>query len=119
GPGLAADHRRMTGQGLDAREIAQRAAGGDEGCLTTLSCHQDRLARGLAGVINVLDPEVIVLAGGVSRLPGLCAGVRGRLGDYVFSDQVATRIETARHGDSSGVRGAAWLWTPARQDQNT
>ncbi|MFN2348494.1 MAG: ROK family protein [Thioalkalivibrio sp.] len=119
GPGLAADHRRVTGQGLDAREIAQRAAGGEEDCLATLARHQDRLARGLAGVINILDPEVIVLAGGVSRLPGLCAGVRGRLGDYVFSDQVATRIEIARHGDSSGVRGAAWLWTPPRQDQNT
>jgi len=117
GPGLAADHQRVTGQGLDAREIAQR--GGNEGCVATLARHQDRLARGLAGVINILDPEVIVLAGGVSRLPGLCAGVRERLGDYVFSDQVATRIETARHGDSSGVRGAAWLWTLPRQDQNT
>jgi len=117
GPGLTADHRRVTGQALDAREIAQRAAGGDADCLATLARHQDRLARGLAGVINILDPEVIVLAGGVSRLPGLCAAVRARVGQYVFSDQVATRIETACHGDSSGVRGAAWLWSPPRQDQ--
>ncbi|WP_422126472.1 ROK family protein [Thioalkalivibrio sulfidiphilus] len=110
GPGIAADHLRMTGEALDTRAIAARAAGGDRDCLATLARHQDRLARGLAHVVNILDPDVIVLAGGVSGLPGLIPGVMARWGDFVFSDQVDTRLELARHGDSSGVRGAAWLW---------
>jgi fructokinase len=110
GPGLAADHRRVTGQSLDAETIAARAARGDTACAATLARHEDRLARGLAQVINILDPDVIVLAGGVSRMPGLYARVPARWAEYVFSDQVDTRLAPARHGDSSGVRGAAWLW---------
>ncbi len=113
GPGLAADHRRMTGRTLDVRTIAARALGGDRDCAATLSRHEDRLARGLAHVINILDPQVIVLAGGVSAIPGLYTGVPARWAQYVFSDQVDTRLVPARHGDSSGVRGAAWLWPAA------
>lgn len=115
GPGLAADHRRVTGEDLDAAEIAARAGRGDEACAATLARHEDRLARGFAQVINVLDPHVIVLAGGVSRISGLYAAVPVRWGEYVFSDHVATRLEPAAHGDSSGVRGAAWLWPGAAE----
>jgi fructokinase len=112
GPGLAADHRRVTGQSLDAETIAAHAARGDDRPVpATLGRHEDRLARGLAHVINILDPDVIVLAGGVSSMPGLYARVPARWGEYVFSDQVDTRLVPARHGDSSGVRGAAWLWS--------
>ncbi|OBS10056.1 ROK family protein [Acidihalobacter prosperus] len=111
GPGLARDHAAVTGVGLDAPAVVQQAAAGDRTAQATLDRHADRLARGLAMVINVLDPEVIVLAGGLSNLPGLCAAVSGRWGRYVFSDRVDTRLTTARHGDSSGVRGAARLWT--------
>ena len=114
GPGLAADHLRAGGVALDARIIAARAAQGDPACVATLERHQDRLARGLAQVVNVLDPDVIVLAGGLSALPGLCAGAAARWGKLIFSDQVDTRIVPARHGDSSGVRGAAWLWSDGR-----
>jgi fructokinase len=110
GPGLAADHRRMTGRTLEVRTIAARARGGDRDCAATLSRHEDRLARGLAQVVNILDPQVIVLAGGVSAIPGLYDGVPARWAQYIFSDQVDTRIVPALHGDSSGVRGAAWLW---------
>jgi fructokinase len=112
GPGLAADHLRVSGENLDAPRIAALASEGDEACIATLSRHEDRLARGLAQVINLLDPQVIILAGGLSALPGLYTGVPGRWNEYVFSDQVDTRLEPARHGDSSGVRGAAWLWAP-------
>jgi fructokinase len=110
GPGLAADHRRVTGQSLDAESIAGRAERGDAACAATLARHEDRLARGLAQVINILDPDVIVLAGGVSRMAHLYTGVSARWAEYVFSDQVDTHLVPAWHGDSSGVRGAAWLW---------
>jgi fructokinase len=72
--------------------------------------YHDRLARGLASLINVLDPNVIVLGGGMSNLPALAEAVSGLLPAYVFSDQVRTRVVRNVHGDSSGVRGAAWLW---------
>lgn len=111
GPGLARDHAATSSGGLAAQEIVRRAAAGDAAARATLDRHADRLARGLASVINVLDPEVIVLGGGLSNLPGLCATVSERWGEYVFSDRVDTRLVTAQHGDSSGVRGAARLWT--------
>lgn len=111
GPGLARDHAAATGEALDAQEVVRRAAVGDAAARATLDRHADRLARGLASVINVLDPEVVVLGGGLSNLPGLCATVTGRWGEYIFSDRVDTRLVTAQHGDSSGVRGAARLWT--------
>ena len=86
------------------------AVAGDPGAQATLARYANRLARALASVINVLDPEVIVLGGGMSNLPELPERTLAGLPRYVFSDEVATRIVRNRHGDSSGVRGAAWLW---------
>lgn len=110
GPGLARDHESATNQNLAAAEIAQRAERGDAACIATLDRYEDRLARGLATVINILDPEVIVLGGGLSNIARLYRNVPRRWGSYVFSDRVDTRLVPARYGDSSGVRGAAWLW---------
>ena len=87
------------------------AAGlGDADALGSIALYHDRLARALASVINLLDPDVIVLGGGMSNLPGLSAAVRALLPKYVFSETVETRVVSNAHGDSSGVRGAAWLW---------
>ena len=110
GPGLSADHRRAAGADLSAVEIAQRAAGGDADCGKTLRRYAGRLARALAGVVNILDPDVIVLGGGLSNIDSLYDDVPRLWGQWVFSDQVSTRLLKHRHGDSSGVRGAAWLW---------
>ncbi len=110
GPGLAHDHRQCTGEASDAGEIARKADQGDAAALATLARHADRMARSLACVINVLDPDVVVLGGGVSNIARLYQEVPRLLGKYVFSDTVATPIRPARYGDSSGVRGAAWLW---------
>jgi fructokinase len=110
GPGMAADHRAVTGETLDAGTIAARAVAGDAACAATLDRHADRTARALAHVINILDPDVIVLGGGVSRVASVYDAVPARWGRYVFSDRVATRLVPAVHGDASGVRGAAWLW---------
>jgi predicted NBD/HSP70 family sugar kinase len=107
GPGLAADHFRHTGERLDARAIA---AGADAACRATLARYCERLARSLATIVNVLDPEVIVLGGGLSNIDALYDEVPRRWTRYVFSDAVATRLVKNRHGDSSGVRGAAFLW---------
>lgn len=113
GPGMAAAHAHMSGQMLDARSIAERAAAGDAQCAATLQRYEARLAFALAQVINVLDPDVIVLGGGLSNLARLYANVPAQWGEHVFSDEVRTRLLCNTHGDSSGVRGAAWLW-PAR-----
>ena len=110
GPGLVADHARLTAERLDAIEIVQRAASGDAAAAVTLARYSDRLARALAHVINILDPDVIVLGGGVSNIDALYDEVPRVWSRYVFSDAVATRLVRNRHGDSSGVRGAAWLW---------
>jgi fructokinase len=110
GPGMAADHFRRCGEDLAAEQIARRAAAGDAAAETTLTRYEDRLARALASVINVIDPHVIVLGGGLSNIERLYANVPRRWGEYVFSDRVDTRLVPARFGDSSGVRGAAWLW---------
>jgi len=112
GPGLAADHRRHGGQDLDGRRIVARAAAGDHQCETTMQRYAGRLARALASVINILDPDAIVLGGGLSGIAGLYREVPRRWGEFVFSDAVVTRLLPPRHGDSSGVRGAAWLWLP-------
>ncbi len=113
GPGLAADHARRQGGTLDAVAIGLAAAAGDPACEASLQCYEARLARALAGVINLLDPDVIVLGGGLSRLERLYRNVPARWGAHIFSDQVATRLLPARHGDASGVRGAANLWPGA------
>jgi fructokinase len=110
GPGLSADHAAGTGEALTPPEIAARAAAGDAGAEATLCRYEDRLARALAGVINVLDPDAIVLGGGLSNLVRLYAALPRRWPRYVFSDRVDTRLVPPEHGDSSGVRGAAWLW---------
>ncbi len=110
GPGLSREVQRVDGLDLAPAELARQAAAGDAVCEAALARYEDRLARGLAQVINVLDPEVIVLGGGLSNLARLYANVPRRWGAYVFSDAVHTRLLPARYGDSSGVRGAAWLW---------
>jgi len=113
GPGLAADHRRHSGQDRSPAEIASAAARGDAACEASLQRYERRLAKALAQVINLLDPEVIVLGGGLSRLDRLYANVPQLWTPHVFSDEVATRLLPPRHGDSSGVRGAARLWDEA------
>jgi len=114
GPGLASDHEAQTGQQLTAREIAERDRAGDPACDATLTRHASRLARAFAQVINLLDPDVIVLGGGLSRIDRLYREVPALWGRHVFSgglkDEVRTRLAPSVHGNSSGVRGAAWLW---------
>ncbi len=108
GPGVAQDHERRTGERLTTGEIAARR---DAACVETITRLCDRMARGLAAVIDVLDPHVIVLGGGVSNVAALYEEVPRRWGRWVFSDRVTTRLVPPMHGDSSGVRGAAWLWS--------
>jgi len=110
GPGMSAEHRRATDEMLTAEAIAFRAAKGDAACVATLDRYARRLAKSLAQVINILDPDVIVLGGGVSNVGRLYDTVPCMWGEWVFSDDVRTRLLPNRHGDSSGVRGAAWLW---------
>jgi fructokinase len=110
GPAFASEFAAETGQNLSPRDIALRAEAGDADAMAATSRYHDRLARGLASVINVLDPDVIVLGGGMSNLPRLAESASARLPSYVFSDRVLTRVARNQHGDSSGVRGAAWLW---------
>jgi len=104
GPSLARDHERVTGERLTAEEIVK---GGNE---ATLERYEERLARALGSVINVIDPDVVVLGGGMSNAQRLYDNVPRLWARYVFSDHVATRLARAKHGDASGVRGAAWLW---------
>jgi len=110
GPGLAADHLRHGGEPVDAASIARRAAAGERASQASLERYEARLARALAGVINLLDPEVIVLGGGLSQVARLYQNVPRLWPAHVFSDTISTRLLPARHGDASGVRGAAWLW---------
>jgi fructokinase len=110
GPGLSRDHEHSTGVSLDALEIARAASDGDVVAEETLARYARRLSRALASVINVVDPNVIVLGGGLSNLATLYEQVPKLWGPHIFSDHVATRLVRARHGDASGVRGAAWLW---------
>jgi fructokinase len=109
GPGLAGDHARATGVELTAPQIVAGAEEGDARCLASLERYEDRLARALATVINLLDPDVVVLGGGVSNIGRLYDRVKLLWPRYVFSDTVRTRLLPPVHGDSSGVRGAAWL----------
>ena len=110
GTGLAADHARVTGEALDAAEIAQRAMGVDAASRATLARHASRLARGLAHVVNLIDPEVIVLGGGLAKLAGLYDVLPGLMAPHIFADAPTVRVLPPRWGDASGVRGAAWLW---------
>jgi fructokinase len=109
---VAASHgRRFT----TAQELADAAAGGDRAASGALEIYARRLAKALASVINLLDPDVIVLGGGLSNIDALYRRVPDLWGAWIFSDRVDTRLVRARHGDASGVRGAAWLW-PAKAD---
>ncbi len=110
GSGINADHKLHTGENITAEEIVQSAKEGNRQARTTLQHFYDRLARALASVINILDPDAIVLGGGLSNLDAIYEEVPARLRDYVFSDVTETLILKNKHGDSSGVRGAAWLW---------
>jgi predicted NBD/HSP70 family sugar kinase len=110
GPGMAADHARAGHERLAADEISRRAQQGDASCEATLERYERRLARAFASGINVLDPDVVVLGGGLSNLQRLYARIPAMWGAHVFSDEVRTRLAAPAHGDSSGVRGAAWLW---------
>ena len=110
GPGFARDHVAHGGAERTAPEIVAAARASDGTARASLERYLDRLARALASIVNVLDPDVIVLGGGMSNVAELYAELPTRLGAYVFSDTLVTRIVPALHGDSSGVRGAAWLW---------
>ena len=115
GPGLERDHAEHTGSRLSSHEIVGAAASGDRDAAATLIRYHDRLGRALAALINTLDPDVVVLGGGMSNIPRLPDAVCALLPRYLFaagatSEPVATRVVRAAHGDSSGVRGAAWLW---------
>ena len=110
GPGLAADYHEAGGAALAGEEIVARAMGGDAASLATLARYEDRLARSLASVINVVDPDVIVLGGGLSNVRRWYDTVPTIWGKYILSDVIRTRLVPHMHGDSSGVRGAAWLW---------
>jgi fructokinase len=110
GPGLVRDFRAAGGRSISALEIGAQAESGDEYADAVLARYEDRLARGLASVINILDPDMIVVGGGLSNIKRLYTEVPRLWSQYVFSDKITTQLVQARFGDSSGVRGAAWLW---------
>lgn len=110
GTGFARDHAQRFGGALRSEQILEGVAAGDAACADSWERYQDRLARALASLINLLDPEVIVLGGGLSKVAALYQSIPQRWGAWVFSDRVDTQLKPALHGDSSGVRGAAWLW---------
>lgn len=112
GPGIAMDYKIMTGSGIDPREIMEQSINGDASAGLALGRFFDRCARSLANVINIIDPDIIVLGGGLSNITDLYKKVPELWTQYVFSDRVDTLLKPAQYGDSSGVRGAAWLWSP-------
>ncbi|MGH7512342.1 MAG: ROK family protein [Gemmatimonadales bacterium] len=112
GPGFERDYALVAGVSRSSQDIARAAAAGDPNAVGAVERYHDRLARALAAVLDVLDPEAVVLGGGMSNLPGLARAVAAALPTQVFSDTVVTKVVLNQHGDSSGVRGAAWLWGP-------
>ncbi|GLS44647.1 ROK family protein [Methylobacterium brachythecii] len=110
GPGIAADHGRRTGQTLSGEAIVAAMREGDPEAQQTFALYLDRMGRGIAHVVNILDPDVIVLGGGLSRVSELLAGLPEAIAPHVFSDVFDTPVRASLHGDASGVRGAAWLW---------
>ena len=114
GPGLSRSYEAAAGHFLQAREIAELAAQGDDLAEACMARYERRMAKSLAMVISILDPEMIVLGGGVSNIKRLYGNVPRLWREFAFSDQLSTKLVQAVHGDSSGVRGAAWLWPPAR-----
>jgi len=113
GPGFERDYAVLSGMRRSSRDIVRASADSEPHAVQALARYADRLARALASVLNVLDPDVVVLGGGMSNLPGLPSAVSALLPNYVFSDTVVTKVVLNAHGDSSGVRGAAWLWAPS------
>ena len=118
GAGVTRDYRTRSGQQRTAVAIAEAAAAGDPLAKECLGLYQDRLARSLASIIDVLDPDAIVLGGGLSNLTFLYPALPALLKTYTFSADAGTPIVRAMHGDSSGVRGAAWLWQSAGSAQD-
>jgi len=112
GPGFERDHASKTGRVWPAERIAEAAAEGDEEAEGAVARYVDRLARSIATLVNVIDPDVVVLGGGMSNLPTLAEQVQLRLSPWLFTDRPMTTVVRNHHGDSSGVRGAAWLWPP-------
>jgi fructokinase len=110
GTGLEADFARATKVKLRGKEIISRCEEGEPDAVACVQRYEDRLTRGLAQLVNILDPDIIVLGGGVSQVPRLYRNVPGRLKEFVFGKEADTPVVVAKHGDSSGVRGAAWLW---------
>ena len=110
GPGLAAAHARRSGGTLTAEAVVEAARAGDAAAQASLANHLDRLGRAAAQVVNLLDPDVIVIGGGLSRIPELIAGLPDAMRPHIFSDAFDTPVRASVHGDDSGVRGAAWLW---------
>ena len=110
GTGVALDYKMSTGKTKTAREIVAAFESDDVDAAASVARFEDRLARGLAHLINVLDPDVFVLGGGLSRFGHIYQEVPKKLAEYVFGGEADTPILQAAHGDSSGVRGAAWLW---------
>jgi fructokinase len=118
GPALARDHLAATGEALDAEDIARRATAGDAGAKASLDRHLDRTGRGLAHVINIVDPHVIVIGGGLVDLPGLVERLPAAIAPHVFADAVDIQVRAAQHGPASGVRGAARLWDAPRTERS-
>jgi fructokinase len=110
GTGFKNDYARVTGKELSTHDIIAAAKAGEAKASAALNRYIDRVARGLAGVINILDPDIMVLGGGMSNVDSLYTDLPEQWKKYIFSDTVNTVLKPARHGDSSGVRGAAWLW---------
>jgi fructokinase len=119
GTGLEKDYERATKAKLLGKEIAARSAAGEAEAMACLDRYEDRLTRSLAQLVNILDPDVIVLGGGVSQVPRLYQNVPKRLKEYVFGKEADTPVLVAKHGDASGVRGAAWLWPLETYNQKT
>lgn len=117
GTGLARDYRAATGETLEGSAIVAAAEAGEPRAEAALQRLEERLARALASVVNVLDPDAIVLGGGLSKLARLYRNLPPRMPRWVFSDVFETPILPPRHGDASGVRGAAWLWRPEEAAQ--
>ena len=119
GPGLKNDYHRFTQLELDPKEIVARAESGDVPAAEALSRYERRLAKALSSVVNLLDPDVIVLGGGVSNLDRIYKNIPEIWKEFIFSDHVATQLRKAKFGDSSGVRGADWLWPTQKTSDRT
>jgi fructokinase len=116
GPALSNDHFQQTGELLSAVQLHERTKNNDTAALDTLSRHTSRLARGLAMIINIFDPDIIVLGGGLSKMAHLYEHLPTAIAPYLFADDKTVIVVPPKHGDASGVRGAAWLWNETREE---